>query len=134
MNVLKINGKVYDVLITGLSRSFAINQSENSGKTLSNGARIVLDPLGTEIGYIVTVHRKRGYEKEYDNLWDFVIQPRYNGVPVEVVYNQTTISFDAYFTTGSQSLKKFDDKTNKVYWDSFDIEIMPMEAQVKPNE
>jgi hypothetical protein len=62
----------------------------------------------------------------------FVSKPRANGIPVEIVHNQTTLRYDAYISNGSKKLKKIDLKNNKVYWDAFTANIIPMEAQVMP--
>ena len=132
MDYVKIGGKAYDVIVTNIERNFEIKQSSNAGTTLAKGARETLDPLGTKIGHKITFTRKSGHEKEFDSLWDFVIQPRYDGVWVEIVYNQSTIRYEARFTNGTQALKRIDPITKKVYWDELVLNIVPMEAQVLP--
>ncbi len=132
MDYVKIGGRAYDVLVTELSESFNILYSENTGRTMSVGARMTLDPLGTFIGHKITFKRKSGYEKEFDRLFDFVSIPRYDGVPVEIVHNQKTISYDAYISQGERPLKKIDEKKGKVYWDALTLNIIPMEAQITP--
>lgn len=132
MDYVKIGGKSYDVIVTNIERNFEILQSSNAGATLAPGARETLDPLGTRIGHRITFKRKPGYEKEFDDLWDFVIQPRFDGVWVDIVYNQDTLNYEARFTSGSQKLKKIDPITKKVYWGELVLDIVPLEAQVKP--
>ena len=132
MDIVKIGGKSYDVLVTELSENFNILYSENTGRTMSKGARMTLDPLGTFYGHKVTFERKRGKEDEYDELFTFVSQPRYDGISVEIVHNQKTISYDAYISQGERGLKRIDPNTKKVYWDKFTLNIVPMEAQVLP--
>ena len=132
MDIVKIGGKQYDVLVTELSENFNILYSENTGRTMSAGARMTLDPLGTFYGHKITFSRKRGYEEDYDALFDYVSQPRYDGIPVEIVHNQTVISYDAYISQGERSVKSVDRETGKVYWGEFSLNIVPMEAQVKP--
>lgn len=132
MDYVKIGGKSYDVIVTNIERNFEILQSSNAGATLAPGARETLDPLGTRIGHKITFKRKPGYENEFDELWDFVIQPRFDGVWVDIVYNQDTLNYEARFTSGSQQLKKIDPVTKKVYWGELVLDIVPLEAQVKP--
>lgn len=132
MEYVKIGGKVWDVLVTEISESFSILYSENTGRTMSQGAGMTLDPLGTFFNHKVTFQRKQGFEKKYDALWDFVSIPRYDGIDVEIVHNQTTLKYKAYISQGERALKRIDTKTNKVYWDKFTLNIVPMSAQVIP--
>lgn len=132
MDWVKIDGISYDVCVTDIEESFNILYSENTGRTMSKGARMTLDPLGTFYGHKVTFKRKHGKEAVYDALFDYVSQPRYDGIPVEIVHNQTTISYDAYISTGARKVKRIDEVDGKVYWDSFQLNIVPMEAQVTP--
>ena len=134
MDIVKIGGRVWDVLVTEITESFSILYSENTGRTMSRGARMTLDPLGTFFNYKVTFMRKQGYEKEYDELYEFVSQPRYDGIEVNIIHNQALWDkpFDAYISQGEKALKRIDPKTGKVYWDKFTLNIVPMEAQVLP--
>lgn len=131
MDYFKIDGRSYDVVVTAIEENFNILYSENTGRTMSMGARMVLDPLGTFFGHKVTVQRKQGYEKEFDDLYDYVSRPRYDGVNVEIVHNQTTIKYDAYISNGSRQLKKIS-KSDIVHWGELQLNIVPMEAQVVP--
>ena len=88
MEYVKIGGRAWDVLVTNISESFSILYSENTGRTMSQGATMTLDPLGTFFNYKVTFERKRGYEKQFDDLFDFVSIPRYDGMEVNIIHNQ----------------------------------------------
>ena len=132
MDFVKIGGKVWDAVVTEIGESFSILYSENTGRTMSQGASMTLDPLGTFYSHKVTFSRKNGFEKQYDDLWDFVSIPRYDGIDVEIVHNQTTLAYKAYISQGERALKRIDEKTNKVYWDKFSLNIVPMSAQVLP--
>jgi hypothetical protein len=132
MDYVKIGGRAYDVLVTEISENFNILYSENTGRTMAQGARMTLDPLGAFFGHKVTFQRKQGKEEEYDRLFDYISKPRYDGIAVEIVHNQTTLSYDAYVSSGERALKRIDPKTNKVYWDSLSVNFVPMEAQVLP--
>lgn len=132
MNYVEINGVPYDVLVTELQRGAEIRQSENAGATLAEGAEERLDPIGTFINYTITFKRKSGKEAVFDTLWDTLAKPRYNGVPVKIVYNQTTIQFLAKFEVSPQRLHHIDKRTGKVYWDEISVNVIPTKAQVLP--
>ena len=131
MDIVKIDGKQYNVLVTELSENFNILYSENTGRTLAIGARMTLDPLGAFHGHKITFRSKSGYETEYDYLFNYLSTPRYNGIMVEIVSGQGTIVYDAYVSQGERALKRIG-KDGKVYWDKFSVNIIPMEAQVTP--
>lgn len=131
MDVFKIDGRSYDVLVTDLEEKFNILYSENTGRTMSTGARMVLDPLGTFFGHKITVKRKPGKERDFDELYDYISRPRYDGVSVEVLHNQTVLEYDAYVSNGKRSAIRVNN-SNNVYWDELQLNIVPMEAQVIP--
>lgn len=134
MEYVKIGGKAWDVLVTEISESFEILYSENTGRTMSQGAGMTLDPLGTFYNYKITFARKQGYERQYDELFNFLAIPRYDGIEVNIVHNQALWNkpFMAYVSKGERALKRIDPKTGKVYWDKFTANIVPMSAQVLP--
>lgn len=134
MEYVKIGGKVWDVLVTEISENFSILFSENTGRTMSQGAGMTLDPLGTFFNYKITFARKQGHEKQYDELFNFLAIPRYDGIEVNIVHNQSLWDkpFMAYVSQGERALKRIDAKTGKVYWDKFSVNIVPMSAQVLP--
>jgi hypothetical protein len=131
MDYFKIDGRSYDVLVTEIEESFNILYSENTGRTMSKGARMTLDPLGTFYGHTITIKRRQGREAEFDRLYDYVRKPRYDGVSVEIVHNQTTLKYDAYISSGARPLQRIT-KAQKVHWGELKLNIIPMEAQVVP--
>ena len=132
MNYVEIDGKPYDVIVSSIQRSPEIRQSENAGATLAEGAEETLDPLGTFITYIVSFTRKQGKEIEFDNLWETLIKPRYDGVWVNIVYNQTKLKYKARLEISTQAVDKIDKRTGKVYWGEISVNIVPTKAQVLP--
>lgn len=132
MDYVKIGGIPWDVVVESISENFNILYSENTGRTMSRGAKMTLDPLGTFYGHKVTFRRKQGREIVFDQLFDFVSAPRYDGIEVEIVHNQSTLKYKAYISNGERGLKRIDAKSGKVYWDAFSLNIVPIEAQVLP--
>lgn len=129
---VQIGGRAWDVLVTEISEDFSILYTDNTGRTMDVGAPLTLDPLGTFFSHKVTFKRKKGKEEEYDMLFDYLAQPRYEGIPVEIVHGQQTIRYTAYVSSGSRKLKRIDETGNKVYWDSMQVNIIPVSAQVTP--
>ncbi len=132
MDIVKIGGRKYNALVTEIKENFNILYSENTGRTMASGAKMTLDPLGTFYGHNVTFKRRNGYEAEYDQLFTYLSTPRYDGIAVEIVHNQTTLKYSAYVSSGERAVKRVDENTNKVYWDVFSVNFVPMEAQVLP--
>lgn len=129
---LQIDGKSYNVSVLSIKESASILYSENTGRTMSIGARMTLDPLGTFIGHKIVVARKGQNTREYDNLYNYLIQPRYDGIRVKAVHNQSTIDYDAYVSAVEREVQRIDGAGKVVYWKEMDINIVPMEAQVLP--
>ena len=70
-------------------------------------------------------------EEDFDSLFNEISKPRAEGVWVTAVHDQGTISYEAYISNGERRLKAINPKTNKIYWDTMTINIIPMEANYK---
>lgn len=134
MDWFKINNKSYNVIVASLEESFTILYSQNSGRTLAQRAPMVLDALGTFFGHTVEVRRRAGYEAEFDELYRLISRPINDGFDIDIVHCQETAKYKGYISNGRRALKRIDPKTNKVYWDALSLNIVPMEAQVTPDE
>ena len=132
MDLIKIDGISYDVSIRAIEENFNILYSENTGRSATVGAKMILDPLGTFFGHKVVFARKNGRETHFDRLFEVLSTPVYDGFGIEAVHGQSKISYTAYVSQGSRSVKKVDPNSGKVYWDEFEVNFIPMEAQVTP--
>lgn len=131
MNYLKINDQVFDVeiAITGYQRAFNVLDGPNAERALSG--KMIRDIIGTYIGHHITISRKGGNYHGLDKVWEYLIEQSVNpSVALEAADGQTTISYDAYYTTATQELEYVADGVN--YWGDIDIDFTPMDAQVKP--
>ena len=130
MNYVKIDGTVWDVNV-GISEyeeTFSVLDGENAGRVKAN-ARMIRDIYGTFLGHKVTFFRRGDKVSEFDALWDYLKQPR-ESVQLEAADGQTTLSYEAYYTSGSRKLQKVENGVN--YWDQLQINFIPMEAQITP--
>jgi hypothetical protein len=130
MDICNIGGREYAVVITEIEENFNILYSSNTGRNLNGD--MVLDPIGTYIGHKVTVKRKAGREEEFDELFNYVSQPRYDGIKVKMVHNQTSIEYEAYISNGTRKINTIDVRNEKVYWGEMQLNIVPLKAQVLP--
>lgn len=129
MDICKIGEKEYSVIVVSIKETFTKLYTENTGRTMGAGARMNLDCLGTFFGHNVVIARKAGFEADFDELYDLVSLPTNDGIPVNMVHNQTSIQYEAYISNGERDVKHIDEKSGKVYWDKLSLTIIPMEAQ-----
>lgn len=132
MDYFKIGNRVWNIRIIDVKESFNILYSDNSGRTVADGAEMALDPLGTFFGHKLVLQCKRGYEAEYDEFLEYIAKPRYNGIDVDLVHGQTTLAYKAYVSNGERPLKTIDIKSGLVKWGELTINIIPTKAQVLP--
>lgn len=137
MNYFRVNGKKYEVSVTSIEENFNILYSENTGRSIADGAPMVLDPLGTFFGHKITIKRKNGYEKEFDELYELVSKPirvevDEDALLIEAAHLQNSIAYRAYVSNGARSVERIDEKNDTVYWGEFSLNIVPIRAQVTP--
>lgn len=132
MDYCKIGGRSYDVIVTAIEESFTILFSENTGRVLGEGASMVLDPLGTFFSHTITFRRSKENVAEFDRLYEYLSTPRYDGIEIEIVHGQTTLKYDAYVSQGKRTLQRIAERVNRVLWGEFQVNFIPMKAQVIP--
>lgn len=125
-NLVSIDGTYYDIMIpeNGIQRSFSIVDSDNSGR-LADGS-MVRDIIGTYYNYTVQFETKYMSVAEYDKLIEVLSSP-VDYHTITVPYGQTTMTFQAYCTTGSDKLAHVVGGKNK--WDSLSINFIAMSPQ-----
>lgn len=129
---IKINGILFDadVAISKYNRNFNVLDGDNAGRVMTG--RMVRDVIGTYIGHKVTVFRRGDNWQGLDAFWDYLVAHSVDGsVLLEAADGQTTLSYEAYYTSASQDLEKEDGGVN--YWGEVTVNFIPMDAQVKPS-
>lgn len=131
MGYIKINGKVFDadVAISKYSRYFNVLDGENAGRVMTG--KMVRDVIGTYIGNKVTVFRRGDNYKGLDEFWDYLVAHSVDdSVQFEAADGQTTLSYEAYYTSATQDIEK--DENGVRYWGEIEINFIPIDAQIKP--
>lgn len=132
MSYIKLNGVEFDadVAISSYNRNFNVLDGENAGRVIGRG-RMIRDIIGTYIGHKIKVFRRGNNYEGLDAFWDYLVQHSVDdSVMLEAADGQTTISYEAYYTSGSQDIEKVVNGIN--FWGEIEITFIPMEAQVVP--
>lgn len=125
---VKINGKNFAPLVVELTRSAAIQYSENNGENLDGS--MTLDPKGTKIAYDITIDSMYKDQKLLEDFWNEVIKPRTDGFLFEAPYNQGTISFRGYID--EEITQDLVSAINNTYvWDKIKLRINPINTYYK---
>lgn len=130
MNYCKINGQSFDVTvaISDIEETFNVLDGSNAGRVMSG--RMIRDVIGTYIGHKITFFNGKS-NADFDALWNYLISHSVDDyVNLEAADGQTSLSYQAYYTSGTRSLRSAADGTN--VWDEIEINFVPMDAQVKP--
>lgn len=131
MSYIKINGITFDadVAISKYTRYFNVLDGENAGRVMTG--RMVRDVLGSYLGHKITVFRRGDNYKGLDDFWDYLFAHSVDdSVMLEAADGQTTIAYEAYYTSASQDVEKVENGVN--YWGEIEVNFIPMDAQVKP--
>lgn len=130
MNICKINGINFDVkvAISSIEENFNVLDGPNAGRVMAGD--MVRDVIGTFIGHKVTFFNGNN-NAAFDELWDFLVACSVDGsVLVEMADGQSSIKYEAYYTSGSRKLKRSSESGN--VWDEIEITFIPISAQVTP--
>lgn len=131
MNYARINGISFDVTvaISDYEESFSVLDGENAGRSTFSG-RMIRDVIGTYLGHKVTFFNGKS-NTAFDALWDYLKTHSVDdSVILEAADGQTSIFYEAYYTSGKRKLREVVGGVN--YWDELEVNFIPMEPQVKP--
>lgn len=130
LNLIKIDGVSYDVLVTAIQEIPNVVEGDNSGIALYRN-REIRDITGIKIGHAITFAPENDPEI-FDQLFDYLFLTIRESVVIEAVHGQTTISYEAAYNTGSRSVSHIDDINGVVYWNELTVEFRPIENQINP--
>ena len=124
-NVFSIDGRYYNVLIPekGIKRSFSVTDSDKAGRVLTG--RMQRDIIGTFYNYTVQLDTNMLSESEYDELYEVLSAP-VDYHQITVPYGQNALTFDAYVTSGDDTLNM---ARSSKRWSGLSINFIAMEPQ-----
>ena len=131
MSYIKINGIEFDadVAISEYTRSFSVLDGGNAGRVMTG--RMVRDIIGTYVNHEVTVFRRGDNQEGLDRFWNYLLVHSVDdSVLLEAADGQTSISYEAYYTSATQKLDKVENGIR--YWGEVKVSFIAMDAQVKP--
>lgn len=131
MNYIKLNGIAFDadVAISKYNRYFNVLDGDNAGRAMDG--HMLRDIIGTYIGHKITVFRRGDNYRGLDEFWEYLVEHSVDdSVDLEAADGQTTIAYEAYYTSASQDIEKVEHGVN--YWGEIEINFIPMDAQVQP--
>ena len=130
MSYIKLNGQEFDadIAISAYNRNFNVLDGPNAGRVLSG--KMIRDVIGTYLGNKITVFRRGDNYAGLDVFWDYQYQHSIDdSVLLEAADGQTTISYQAYYTSASQDIEKVENGVN--YWGEIEVNFIPIDAQLK---
>lgn len=128
--MFSIDGKEYDVSILfipeeGIERKFNILDGNNAGRLQAKG-KMYRDIIGTFFTYVIKIDTNRLNPQEYDELYETISDPNVDSHTLVVPYGQSTLTFEAYITSGSDKLSRRINGVN--YWEGLSLEFVSMQA------
>ena len=128
--MFSIDGKAYDVSILfipegGIERKFNILDGNNAGRLQAKG-KMYRDIIGTFFTYVIKIDTNRLNPQEYDELYETISDPNVDSHTLVVPYGQSTLTFEAYITSGSDKLSRRVNGIN--YWEGLSLEFVSMQA------
>jgi hypothetical protein len=102
--VFLLDGKAYAVEVEELERSFAVTDTDQSGRTTDYSMH--RDIIGTFYNYTMKVFPVASNLAAYDDFYDAISNPNYESHEMTFPYGQETLTFKAYVSQGKDKLKK----------------------------
>jgi len=122
---ITLDGVTYSTLhIVKLKRSFSVLDGKNAGR-VQTGA-MERDIIGTFYNYSAEIDPDSASRADYDSFFEVISAP-VDSHTLVVPYGQTTMTFDAYVTTGSDELLDMLDSANR--WGNLSFNFIAMAPQ-----
>lgn len=130
MSCFKIDGIEFtNAVVSNPERSFSITDGENAGRLITI-AKMERDILGTFYNYTITVDHSFMSDEEYSEFYELISAP-VDSHTLEVPYNNETLVFEAYITSGKDKLLGI--RRNKNIWSELSLSFVAMAPQRRPS-
>lgn len=123
------------VKVLGCTQTFEILDGENSTRTLSG--EMIRDIIGTYFNYNLTLKPEKNADgiREFNKIWELCSQPK-NSHSITVPNDRgsvthTSRTFNAYITSGSRDMEKFNSK-GVDYWGEAQFQFISMSPAITP--
>lgn len=135
MDLVKIDGVVYDVLVSALEEKAEKVQGKNSGTALYRD-RSIPDIIGYKYIHTITFSPSDEAPEMLDELFSYLFDTVRESVMLEVVHGQKTISYEAEYSTGGRRVAYIaktkdadtEEETEFIGWDDLTVEFRSMET------
>lgn len=120
-----LDGVTYSTLhVVSLKRSFSVLDTENTGR-MSNG-QMQRAIIGTYYNYSVEIDADAASRSDYDTFFEAISAP-VDSHTLKIPYGQTTMTFQAYVTQGSDELEAMLPSANR--WGGLSFNFIAMAPQ-----
>lgn len=131
IDLVKIDGVAYDVLVSAIEEKPEVVEGGNSGTALYR-QRDIRDIVGIKYAHSITFSPNEQNPDLFDELFSYLFDNIRESVTLEVVHGQTTISYEARYATGARRVAYIDDNRDFVGWDDLTVEFRSIETVINP--
>lgn len=132
MDLVKIDGKTYDVLVTAIQETASVVEGGNKGTALYR-QRDIRDIAGIKYAHSITFSPNDEAPELFDELFSYLFDNIRESVQLEVVHNQSTIIYEAVYSAGSRAVAHINERTDFVGWDELTVDFQSIETIVNSN-
>jgi hypothetical protein len=132
MDLCKIDGKTYDVIITAIQETSTVEEGGNKGTALYR-QRDIPDVAGIRYAHKITFSPNDEAPELFDELYSYLFDNVRESVQLEAVHNQTTVVYEARYSVGSRNVTHINERTEFVGWDELTIDFRSIEINVVKN-
>lgn len=137
MDLVKIDGVVYDVLVTAIEEIPEVVEGNNIGTALYR-QRDIRDIAGIKYAHKITFSPSEENPELFDSLFSYLFDNIRESVLIEVPHGQETINYEARYSTGSRRVNYIskrkdadtEEETDFIHWDDLTVDFRSIETVI----